>query len=91
MDYSDSDLNKATAELQQAERRREWMLGVVATLKARSHHARVAERQLAAFAAMTAAMRKHRKEIEDAIVAQRTNADVLPEDGTAIEPRIHEV
>lgn len=80
MDYSDNDLNKASVELSQAERRREWMSGVVATLKARNHHARVAETQLAAFAAMTAAMRKRREEIEDAIIAQRNSAE-RPEEG----------
>lgn len=71
MDNSDTDLSKANAELLQAERRREWMSGVVATLRARNHPARVAERQLAIFSDMTTAMRKRRKEIEDAVIAER--------------------
>lgn len=79
MDYSDTDLDRANAELRDAERRRDWMSGVVTTLRAGNHHARAAERQLAVFAAMTAAMRQRRKEIEDAIMAQReSTSDAAP-------------
>lgn len=71
MDYSETDLDRANAELRDAERRRDWMSGVLSTLRAGNHHARAAERQLEVFAAMTSAMRARRKEIEDAILARR--------------------
>lgn len=71
MGYSEADLNAADADLRDAERRQEWMSGVVTTLKARNLQTRAAERQVARFAAMSTAMRNRRKEIEDAIIAAR--------------------
>jgi hypothetical protein len=71
MGYSETDLNAADADIRDTERRWEWMSGVVTTLKSRNLQTRAAERQLAHFAAMSAAMRIRRKEIEDAIIADR--------------------
>lgn len=71
MGYSETDLSAADADIRDAERRQEWLSGVVTTLKARNLQTRAAERQLAHFAAMSAAMKNRRKEIEDAIVAER--------------------
>jgi hypothetical protein len=71
MGYSEADLSTADAAIRDAERRQEWMSGVVTTLKANNLQSRAAERQLARFAEMSAAMRNRRREIEDAIVASR--------------------
>jgi hypothetical protein len=72
MEYSENDLHAAEAEILMAERRERWMASVVTTLKARNLHTRAAERQAAHFSAMSAAMRRRRQEIEDAIIAQRS-------------------
>ncbi|MGV3549078.1 hypothetical protein [Rhizobium sp.] len=85
MAVSESELAKVDAELSATERRREWMSGVVSSLKARNHPARVAERQLADFAIMLVAMRKHRKEIENAIVAQRDGSVAMSVNDGAID------
>lgn len=71
MNYSETDLELVTAELSDAERRRDWMSGLVTVLQAKNQHTRAAERQCARFSAMATAMRKRRKEIEDAITARR--------------------
>lgn len=72
MGYSEADLSTADADIRDAERRQEWMSGVVTTLKAKNLQSRAAEKQLVRFAEMSAAMRKKRREIEDAIIASRT-------------------
>lgn len=59
------------------------MSDVVMTLNSRNHSARIAERQLATFAAMTATMQKHRQDIEEAIVSARQATAPLDASGDA--------
>jgi hypothetical protein len=80
VDNSRTDPEKGEVELQQAERRREWMSAVVSSLKSKNQHTGAAERQLATFAAMTAAMRSRRKDIEDAVIADREAGEHAADD-----------
>lgn len=74
MEYSEKDLDVLEADLQQAERRRDWMSGVATTLKARNRPAQAAERQYAHFAAMAERMKELRVRIEQDIIAQRESS-----------------
>jgi hypothetical protein len=71
VEYSEKDLDVLEADLIQAERRRDWMSGVAATLKSKNRPAQAAERQQAYFAAMAERMKEMRARIEQDVMAQR--------------------